>query len=341
MKSLICVLALVFASASQVMAWTQYNDGGTYDITTTIADDVWVDWESPGMGTTVNMLSGGNITGQLQAYNDNYINMEGGTIGGVVRTYNNTQLTMHSGSMGSKLYCYDNTQLIMDGGTIGSVDCYDDTQATTSGDFAVGGWYITDNAQLTINNGSFYHVTETGNSQVTMQDGSIEVVMEVEGYSNFIMHDGNVGGIRSYGNSRATVTGGTVGYVATSSTDQITIAGGSITTIYADDGQVYWHDGEVSGDLLLEDQGTLVIFGSDFAIDGVPVEGNTITSIFGGDPSLEPSRRLTGTHQNGYAIDNTFHIGNTASIVLSEVPEPTTLSMLVVGSLALFFYRRR
>jgi len=39
----------------------QYNDGGTYDIATTINDNVWVDWETPGMGTTVNVLAGGEI----------------------------------------------------------------------------------------------------------------------------------------------------------------------------------------------------------------------------------------------------------------------------------------
>jgi hypothetical protein len=34
------------ARMMMAMAFTQYNDGGTYDITTAINDDVWVDYQS-------------------------------------------------------------------------------------------------------------------------------------------------------------------------------------------------------------------------------------------------------------------------------------------------------
>jgi len=55
------VLLGVIIIAAPCAAEIQYNDGGTYDIATTINDNVWVDWETPGMGTTVNVLAGGEI----------------------------------------------------------------------------------------------------------------------------------------------------------------------------------------------------------------------------------------------------------------------------------------
>jgi len=51
------MVVVVLFAGSNAIALTQYKDGGTHDIITTINDDVWVDWEAPGRGTTVNMLS--------------------------------------------------------------------------------------------------------------------------------------------------------------------------------------------------------------------------------------------------------------------------------------------
>ena len=42
----VMVVVLVIA-VGQGFGLTQYNDGGTHDISTTINDDVWVDWNDP------------------------------------------------------------------------------------------------------------------------------------------------------------------------------------------------------------------------------------------------------------------------------------------------------
>ena len=56
----ILVMVVILVVSGQAMALTQYNDGGTYNITTTINDDVWVDWATSA-GTTVNIQEGGTI----------------------------------------------------------------------------------------------------------------------------------------------------------------------------------------------------------------------------------------------------------------------------------------
>jgi hypothetical protein len=101
-----------------------------------------------------------------------------------------------------------------------------------------------------------------------------------------------------------------------------------------DNTRIDWSGGIVNGAILLGGQTLLVISGSGFALDGVPVSGD-ITGVFGGQLWNEPSRRLTGTLANGDPINNLFQIGDTAGIYL--LPEPATFVLL---SLGLFVLRR-
>ncbi len=95
----IWVMVAVLIVSGQVMAFTQYNDGGTYNISTTINDDVWVDWEAPGMGTTVNMVDGGYvpISYSLQSFNDSKINFMWGSQATYFYAHDNSQVTVSAG----------------------------------------------------------------------------------------------------------------------------------------------------------------------------------------------------------------------------------------------------
>ena len=240
---MVCVLCV---SSSQVMGWIQYNDGGTYDITTTINDDVWVDYLAPGMGTTVNLLPGGAIGSsyELQAYEDSIINVSGGSINDILRAYDRTKVDISDGSTWI-LFAHDSSQVDISGGSI-----------------------------------TMFRAHNT--SQVTISNGSISFFL--------FAHDSS----------------------------QVDISGGSI------------------GADLYSTQGIITVFGSDFMVDGQPVNYGSISSIFGGGYGEEPSRRLTGTLLNGGTIDSEFYIAGGGQIFL--VPEPTTLLLLGLGGLVL---RRR
>lgn len=128
------MVGVLCVSSSQVMGWIQYNDGGTYDITTTINEDVWVDWEAPGMGTTVNVLSGGSILSlyELRGYNDSILTVSGGSVGYRIHAYDNTYVDVSDGSINS-LYTDDNTHVDVSGGSVGYIHAYDNTFINISG----------------------------------------------------------------------------------------------------------------------------------------------------------------------------------------------------------------
>ncbi len=211
--------------AMPAFGWTQFNDGGTHDITATINDDVWVDYESPGMETTVNLLPGGAVD-SIQGHEDSVINLVGGLID-------------------SSLYAYDSSHVNIFSGSTNTLLTYDESQANMSG-------------------GVSYWAKAEDNSQIYFSGGSI---------SSYFM---------VYNNSRLVLSGGLIG-------DELAVA----------------------------DSGVIIIFGSDFAVDGNPVGYAELTSILGGECYDEPSRLLTGTLLNGDLVDNRFYIGNDSSIVLA------------------------
>jgi hypothetical protein len=92
---ILAAAVVLFMSVSPVMAVVEFNDGGVWDIDYEIIDDVWVDFETPGMGTTLNILEGGSILPRnlLKGFEDSIINMSGGSIGSLW-AHDNSQVTI-------------------------------------------------------------------------------------------------------------------------------------------------------------------------------------------------------------------------------------------------------
>ncbi len=190
-----CVMVAVVSS--QARGLIQYNDGGTYNISTTVNDDVWVDWEAPEKGTTVNVLSGGNIPSpyKLQVFQDSRLNISDGSAYHL-DAHDNSQVTVSSsGQVKSYLYAYDDSQVIMSGGTINRIlHAYDSSQVTMS-----GGW-IGD------------ALISYGNSEVTMSGGVLNNALDSFGSSRVTITGGTIGNdLYTLDSSRVTITGGTIG----------------------------------------------------------------------------------------------------------------------------------
>lgn len=134
-----------------------FDDGQIHNINYPINDSVRVDYQRPGMQTTVNWLNGGILPYPytLVGYEDSVINVSGGLIEYSLRAYDNSKVAVSGGSMYA-LTALDNSQLIISGGSI------------------YWGLYAYQNSQVAISGGSItHHLIAENNSQVTISGGSI------------------------------------------------------------------------------------------------------------------------------------------------------------------------
>jgi hypothetical protein len=140
-----------------------------------------------------------------------------------------------------------------------------------------------------------------------------------------LVDGGATGGsdLEAYDSSSITMSGGTVG-------DSISAFDSSTVTM----------SGGVAGsNLFALDAAKLIIVGSDFKVDGVPVPFGDLAALSG---------VLTGTLASGDPIDNGFFqggydfgFGSLASGTVTLVPEPGTGLIVATGLLGLAAWRRR
>jgi len=292
----ICFIAAVlFIVADEGLSLTEFKDGGTHNISNTINDDVWVDYQTPGMNTTFNLLAGGDIPYHyvLSGYADSRLNISGGSSMGL--TANDRSQIKITDGYANYLYAYDSSQMIMSGGYVDVLNVNDNSKGTISSGEGFQ-FCADDNGKIIMSGGSVYDLYAFKNSQVEMSGGVVNGSLVASEDGTVIFTDGSVNTIYASGNGRIIVSGGSI----------------------------------IHDHLWLENNSELIINGSNFAIDGSPIGFTEITGLLGGFYQDEPYRVLTGTLANGDIINNQFQIGNTASIVL--VPEPATLLLLGFGA---------
>jgi hypothetical protein len=292
---------VLFVCTCPALGTIYFNDGGIHNIDYAIKDNVYVDYESPEMYTTVNFLDGGHIgfPRGLRGYENSRINVRDGSIWRFY-SYDSSQVNIYGGSI-DKLVSYDLTQIDISGGSINKLISLDSSKVDIS-DVLIDEYIFSYNS-----------------SQVDISGGSIE------------------SRLFSYDSSQINISGGSISLLGSHGTSQVDISGGSIGWLYSlDFSQVDISGGSIVGYLQLSNQSLIQIFGSGFAVDGLPFGYGELTSLYGGSPLDEPYRHLTGTLLNGGFIDSDFRIGSVARIVL--IPEPATLLLLGLGGL---FLRRK
>jgi len=293
-KSLI-VLTVLFLFSYHAHGTIYFNDGQTHNIDYFIGDDVFVDYQTPEMYTTANCMDGATVR-NFVGFENSRINVSGGSIDGL-DTFDSSQTNISGGLINGVSTAYDSSQVNITGGSIYDFYVRDSSQINISGGY-VQGLVSYENSQANIYGGSIDTVVTFDSSKGDIYDGTIGVLVAFQ-YSQVNMSAGSVDGLLiSYGSSQVNITGGLIG----------------------DDVELY-------------DQSLIRIFGYDFAVDGQAVGYGELTSIYGGDISIEPLRHLTGTLLSGEFIDNDFYISNNARIIL--IPEPTTILLLGIGGLLL------
>jgi len=201
------------------------------------------------------------------------------------------------------------------------LDAYENSNVNVSGGI-IGGWLTAhDSSQIHISGGTLNNFLRIyDSSRVYISDGVLNQSSFGSGYvtvydnSQFTISGGSINGDLHVGNSsQAIVSGGTIGEdISTVLDGQVTISGGSIR-----------------GGLQANHNSQITIEGTDFTIDSFGVSYGEI---------FPTSGTLGGILASGDPINNYFEIRDSASIVLT--PEPTTLLLLGLGSLALVRKRR-
>lgn len=185
------IAAVLALWIEQGFALTQFKDGGTHNMISTINDDVWVDFQTPGLGTTVNVLGGGTILSpyRLQGFNDSKLNLLDGYVFELFAN-NNSQLTVSGGALNS-VFGYHNSQVTMSGGVSENLLSYDNSQVTMTG----GSVYNLTGAfsgHVMFSSGNARLLSANANSHVTMSGGFVSQNLLADDQSITILSGGTI-----------------------------------------------------------------------------------------------------------------------------------------------------
>jgi hypothetical protein len=166
-------IVMLAAFCNRAEAILFFNDGGEHIIDYTVTEPVYVDQDSPGVGTEVDLLDGGLIQAWLNAYEDSRVNILGGRVNTSVWAYDRSNVAIVGGEIGGPILAWDTVVIDISGGTLGSwVQTFDDVQATISGgqiSLFVEAW---DYSRVTISGGTI------GGRIAAIRNGLITLVGE-------------------------------------------------------------------------------------------------------------------------------------------------------------------
>lgn len=206
---------------------------------------------------------------------------------------------------------YEDSIIDINGGTTGSVDAFD-------------------RCQLNISGGHFFQLFNHDNSFLTITNGQLDTLYQALGYctvdiSGGVLTEGAF--IQFY--STGVISGGQLGNLTVADYSQMTIKGGIFGEIYS--GSYRRAIDYETGEYTIH-SASITFEGADFAINGNPVNyGDSARNYLTPINNWMSSGTLTGTLASGESIHSTIYIIEDSDIVF--VPEPATLSLLVLGAM--------
>jgi hypothetical protein len=165
-KVIITIGLMVLLVGGQAEAVVNFNDGGYHVIDYIINDSVKVDYNTPGAGTQIDILSGGWLQYGLEAYGTSNVSINGGRVDSPFATWNNSRTVMYSGIV-DRIAVNINSELEIHGGEItGGIGISNNSSAIvtggTIGEIGIGGL-------LTMSGGTILEgIGASGNGLVTL-----------------------------------------------------------------------------------------------------------------------------------------------------------------------------
>ena len=351
-KKLIIIIILMIITpiilTLNANAWTQFNDGGVYDIDYIIDDDVWVDYNKLGMETTVNFLKGGGIADyshKLQCYENSIININWGYIYDF-NAYNESQINMTSGDIERRLTLYDDSQVNMSNGYMRSLVLYNNSQANVSGG-NISSISLYGNNQLDASGGNIKNIRLAYNSQANISHISANK-LNMDDHSQINLRNSGIDQINLTDYNLCNIFDSSINSIMVGGWSRLNIYNGNINTLSSQgESQINMYSGNIENNIAIDYGSTLTLFGYDFAIDGEDTEYGKIFSILGESYSEDPNRVLSGTWLSGDTFEFDFRIGESfggsSKIVLAPpaVPIPATAWLLGSGLLGLIGWTRK
>jgi len=130
MTAIVLTAAMLLACVPVSASVLTLNDNMTHDLNSAVAEDHVEVYNS----TTVNLLTGGEISGNLKAYDNSTVNVSGGTIGDGLWAWDNSTVNVSGGSITGDLDAYDSSTVNVSGGSIGDdLKAYDNSTVNVSG----------------------------------------------------------------------------------------------------------------------------------------------------------------------------------------------------------------
>lgn len=144
--------ALVFpVLIGQAIGIVDYNTGASIQLTTPVNDSVRVDWNKPGVHTTLTLLAGGAVGGSVGVYHDGQVNLAGGSVGTYLEASGNSRITITGGTVGWEVVGYNNSHITLLGGRVSNelIGC-NDTRIDWSGGIVNGSVILNGEATMVL-----------------------------------------------------------------------------------------------------------------------------------------------------------------------------------------------
>jgi len=198
--------------------------------------------------------------------------------------------------------------------------------------------FVENNSQIQVSGGEILgDLYAYENSQIAISNGGISGNLWGYDNSRTIFSGGEIKGISFFDRSRAMVSGGTMNSLTAEGNSQITIFNAEIkdSLIASDNSEIIISGGKIKIGAEIyagwpetipsepEDNSTITLLGTNFAINGMPVDYGQIDAI------EYPTGFLSGTLANGDLVGNQFQIYGSSKIILA-VPEPRSIILLLI-----------
>lgn len=203
-QSMLCLILIVLCfgicEVEAAIAYIDFFDGQVHEINSSNStgpeDTVRIDYGYPGIGTTLNIVTGGEISKDCLVFEDGEVNLLGGEIAGNLFASNNSLITISDGLVGGLLYSLNDSKVSIYGGQFSStVDAYGEitilggtfqnmVRADAYGYIAISGGIFNDQLRVTQNSSMFIYGTDftidglsVGYGPITAMSGTLSGIL--------------------------------------------------------------------------------------------------------------------------------------------------------------------